>query len=152
MSDWGKGYVTDLQYSDEYFPQLSPKFLAFVATLNGFEPPDLSRGFTYCELGCGHGMSTSIFAAANPAGEFHGVDFNPAHIVHARARAEAAQLKNLSFHECSFEELTQSNGPQLPMFDMVTMHGVWSWVSGEMQQAIVDFLAKRVKPGGLVHV
>ena len=97
-------------------------------------------------------MSTLIFAAANPEGEFHGVDFNPAHIALARERASAARLDNVTFHECSFEQLSRSDGPDLPMFDVVTMHGVWSWVSPDMQQAIVDFLAKRVKPGGLVHV
>jgi len=152
MQNWNRGYVTDIEYMDEFFPQLSPQFLALVMSLNGLDPPNLSEGFSCCELGCGKGLSSLIFAAANPNGQFHAIDFNPAHIAHAQAQARSARLDNITFHECSFEKLNGRDALPLPMFDVVTMHGVWSWIAPELQAAILEFLENRVKPGGLVYV
>jgi 2-polyprenyl-3-methyl-5-hydroxy-6-metoxy-1,4-benzoquinol methylase len=152
MQGWSSGYVTDIQYTDGFYQAQSPQHLALAAAINGFEPPDLDAGFAYCELGCGRGLTSLILAAANPNAEFHAVDFLPAHIAHASAQARAARLENLRFHERSFEDLTQPGAPVLPMFDVITMHGVWTWVAPECQQAIIRFLNTRLKPGGLVYV
>src|SRR5262249_54927729 len=51
--------------------------------------------------------------------------------------------------EKSFAELA---GEQLPDFDYITLHGVYSWVSDENRRAIVDFIRRRLKPGGLVYI
>jgi hypothetical protein len=40
----------------------------------------------------------------------------------------------------------------LPQFDIVALHGIYSWVADEHRRTIVRFLDKRVKPGGLVYV
>jgi len=152
MQGWGGGYVTDIEYEDGFYPGQAPVRLALASALNGAEPPDLSAGFTYCELGCGRGSTSLVLAACHPEAEFHAIDFNPAHIASARARAKAAGLKNIAFHELSFEDLTGPGAPPLPLFDLVTMHGVWSWVAPGLQSAIIAFLAQRLQPGGLVYV
>jgi hypothetical protein len=152
MQRWGSGYVTDIEYTDGYYPPQEPGNLALTAAIVGLEPPDLSRRFTYCELGCGRGATSLVLAACHPNAEFHAVDFLPAHIAHAEARARAAGLDNITFHERSFEDLTRGNAATLPMFDMVTLHGVWSWVGPEVQRAVLDFLSHRVKPGGAVYL
>src|SRR4029077_15564225 len=121
-------------------------------TLSGMEAPDLDRHFTYCELGCGRGRTSTVLAAINPEAEFHAVDFHPAHIAHAQQQARHARLRNIQFHECSFAELPGAYGAALPKFDVITMHGVWSWIAPQLQEAIVAFLNARLKPGGLVYV
>jgi SAM-dependent methyltransferase len=152
MPLWGSGYVTDIEYSDGFYREQVPAYMALAATLGGFETPSLSGRFTYCELGCGRGRTSLVLAALNPEAEFHAVDFNPAHIAHAREQARLAGLGNVTFHECSFDELTGPRFGSLPMFDVVTMHGVWTWIAPELQSAIVAFLNARLLPGGLVHV
>ena len=149
---WSEGYVTDVEYVDEFNPEQSPQNIALAAMLRGIEPPDLSSAFSYCELGCGKGLTSLILAAANPQAQFHAVDFNPSYIARAQAQAGAAQLANITFHERSLEEMTGPDAPALPMFDIVALHGVWSWVSPAIQNAIVDFLKRKVKPGGLVYI
>jgi len=151
MVDWGKGYITDIEYMDQFYPFMAPEMLSLAAVLNGFEPPDLGDSFAYCELGCSHGLTSLIFAAVHPHARFHAVDFNPASIAHGQARARAAGLDNITFHERSFEELTEPSAG-LPMFDIIAMHGVWSWISPELQRAILGFVRSRLKPGGLVYV
>lgn len=152
MKDKREDYVTDTEYVDEFNPEQAPAHLALVAALRGLEPPDLSHNFTYCDLGCGKGRTSLILAAAYPDAEFHAFDFNPAYVAHALAQAHAARLNNVSFHERSIDELNGSGGRDLPMFDIVAMHGVWSWVSPDVRRAILEFLQRRVKPGGLVYV
>ena len=152
MPDWGRGYVTDVEYNDGFYGLLAPAQMALAANLNGFEAPETSGAFTYCELGCGRGDTSLILAALNPSAEFHAVDFHPAHIAHARARARAAGLANVTFHEVSFADLIGPGALRLPMFDFITMHGVWSWIAPDLQAAIVEFMRDRLQPGGLVHV
>jgi SAM-dependent methyltransferase len=151
MVDWGKGYITDIEYTEHFYLAQAPQILALTAVFNGIEPPNLDGRFAYCELGCGRGVTSLILAAVNPQAVFHAVDFNPASIARAQARARSAGLDNITFHERSFEELTEPSAG-LPMFDIITMHGVWSWVAPDQQQAILAFLKSHLKPGGLVYI
>lgn len=152
MSDWGRGYVTDIEYNDGFYGMLAPAQMALAANINGFETPATTGAFTYCELGCGRGDTSLILAALNPEAEFHAVDFHPAHIAHARLRARTAGLTNVTFHEVSFADLVGPGALPLPMFDFITMHGVWSWIAPDLQEAILAFLREGLQPGGLVHV
>ena len=149
MSDWGEGYITDVQYNPTFPREQSPAMLRLACLLNGLETAPESRTFTYCDLGCGEGLAALILAAAYPEGRFYGVDFNPAHIVHARGVAAAAALSNVEFLERSFEDLRDE---PLPEFDFIALHGVYSWISPQLRQSIVRFIGRRLKPGGIVYI
>lgn len=149
MSDWGEGYVTDLQYVPGFCREQAPAILRLACLLNGVETPPEDAGFTYCDLGCGEGMAALILAAAYPEAKFYGVDFNPGHILRARSIAAAAALPNVEFLERGFEELLDET---LPEFDFITLHGVYSWISPELRRSIVQFIARRLKPGGIAYL
>ncbi len=151
MYDWTAGYTADLDYTHDFQRELTPSFLGFCATSRATQHPFDREGLEFCELGCGYGMSANILAAANPHINFHAMDFNPAHIAAADQMAQSAGLENLTFYEQSFEEFHHE--PSLPaQFDVIALHGVYTWVSQENRDVIVDFIAKRLKPGGLVYV
>lgn len=58
----------------------------------------LAAGATVADVGCGHGASTVLMAAAFPASQFTGFDAHEASIVEARERAAAAGVAaNTSF-------------------------------------------------------
>lgn len=147
MSAEAAGYITDVSYVDHYYEHLSPITLNYVAGLNGQLPRNLDD-FDYCELGCGAGLSLLIHAACFPGGRFVGIDLNAAHIEHARRRAAAAGLENLTLiAEPVSDELA---GSDLPQFDFIVMHGLYAWVSPEIRACIRRFIAARLKPGGRV--
>ncbi len=152
MTNWTEGYAIDVEYLTSFFRELSPSWLAFAALLNGQEPPAIDGPFAYCELGCGQGYSVNLLAAANPRGDFYGVDFMPGHVAGARALAAEAGLSNVTFLEHSFEELLTDPKLDLPEFDFITLHGVYTWVSTEVRQQIVQFIRRKLKAGGLVYV
>ena len=150
MSDWSDGYITNTEYTSNFYPFLSPGSQNLALLLSGCLPVELSEGYTYCELGCGQGYSTAVLAAANPTGRFWGVDFNPTHIAGARKIKAAGGLDNLEYLEKSFGELADTT--DLPAFDFIALHGVWSWINADNRAAIAAFLYARLKPGGVVCI
>ena len=154
MSDWTQGYVSDIEYLPGFYAEQTPAHLDVVCLLKGMEPPvEAGQTYNYCELGCGVGESALAIAAASPDSRVWGFDFNPAHIARANKLATASGLGNIVFEEASFETLANgSSSHDLPAFDYIALHGVWSWVSIENRAHIVRFIDRHLKPGGLVYV
>jgi len=150
MSGWSAGYVTDIPYTYGVYRELVPSLLSFAALAAGFAAPDANAPLTYCELGCGQGYSANLIAAGNPNIEVHANDFNPAHILGARSLAAAAGTRNVHFYESSFAEFAVDE--TLPDFDIIALHGIYSWISAENRRHIVDFIRQRLKVGGLVYI
>lgn len=150
--DWTAGYASDVEYTTGFYAEQAPGYLNLVCALNGYEPPTLSGPFTYFELGFGRGLTANVLAAANPHGTFYAADFNPAHVAGARALAASAQLSNLTLLEHSFEELAHGKAGDLPQFDYITLHGIYTWVTAENRRHIVDFIGRYLKPGGAVYI
>ena len=150
--DWTAGYTSDIEYTAGFYREQSPAYLNFVCLLNGYESIAIDRPYTYFELGCGRGLTSIILAASNPTGEFYAADFNPAHIAGAREMSSAANIGNLHLFENSFEDLAAGRVQDLPQFDFITLHGIYTWVKPQSRQHIVQFIARYLKPGGVVYV
>ena len=140
-------YITDVEYTDNYNKNQEPVLLNYIAGINGRNPPDNLQQFNYCELACGDGSTLNILADANPESQFTGIDLNQAHIEQAKKIAQQGQLKNVTYLQKSFAELQEQD---LPDFDYVTLHGVYSWISPELRRSIVEFIKQKLKPGGIV--
>jgi SAM-dependent methyltransferase len=143
------GYVTDTVYVRDVSPEVSPDWLDLVATINGFEPPAAGRPHSWCELGCGRGLSAIVAAATHADGDYHAIDLMPAHIDEARRTAEAAGIGNLTFHALDF---AAAGALDLPRFDYIVAHGVYAWIDGPAAEAFRAFIDRHLAPGGLVYV
>jgi predicted O-methyltransferase YrrM len=150
MSDWSAGYVTDIPYTYGVYRELAPAVLSFAALAAGVAAPDPNGALTYCELGCGQGYSSNVIAAVNPNVEVYANDFNPAHISGARTLAVAAGTRNVHFYDSSFAEFAADE--TLPDFDIIALHGIYSWINADNRRHIVDFIRKRLKVGGLCYI
>lgn len=148
MSDWSQGYVVDLPYTHGFYRELSPALLNFALTLRGFQAPSLDKTFAYCELGSGQGVSANLLAAANPAGAFWATDFNPSHAAGAAELAASGGLANIRCLDKSFQDFLKL---ETPAFDYIAFHGIYSWVSPDSRQAIVDIVAAKLRVGGVVY-
>ncbi|WP_298933055.1 class I SAM-dependent methyltransferase [uncultured Ramlibacter sp.] len=144
---WSEGYFTDVAYTYGYYRELSPVFQRFCLVVNGIAPPDTEQP-AYCELGFGQGVSINIHAAAG-SGKFVGNDFNPEHAAYAAGLASKAGSGALLTDD-SFEQMLGRT--DLPQFDYIGLHGIWSWVSKENQKFIVEFAQRKLKPGGVLYV
>jgi tRNA G46 methylase TrmB len=70
-SEWCEGYVADQKYPSKFYPYMSPQNLNAACLFNGIEPICLDKEFTYFELGCGQGLTSTVLAASNPQGNFY---------------------------------------------------------------------------------
>lgn len=152
MADWGEGYVTDINYTSGFYQELSPVWLCTAAILKGFHAPAIDKPYTFAELGCGQGFGIGLLAASNPTGHFFGFDFNPAQVAHGRRLAEDSGLGNIEYHDASFQQLASAPEGAWPSFDFIVLHGIYSWVSRDNQLAIIEFIRRFLKPGGLAYI
>jgi len=153
MKDWSHGYNVSMGYSFGFYREMAPDWLDFCAWIGGFEPPQRTgRPFRYLELGCGQGFGLALLAAANPGSEFVGVDFQPEHIEHAQGLAQAAGLTNVRFLQADFLDLAASWPADFGTFDYVTLHGIISYLSPPLLNAVIECLSHAVAEGGLVYV
>ncbi|MBP9218081.1 MAG: class I SAM-dependent methyltransferase [Sterolibacterium sp.] len=145
---WNEGYFTDVGYTFGYYREINPVFQRFCLLLNGFSAPAPKGEIYHCELGFGQGVSVNIHAAANP-GQYIATDFNPAHAAHAQRLAQAAG-SDARLYDDSFEQLLNRN--DLPQFDSISLHGIWTWVSRDNHRIITEFIRRHLKPGGICFV
>lgn len=143
------GYLSDTTYPDRFHRELSPSWLSYVGVHAGAAPRSLDAPFTYLDLGSGFAHSTIVNAGAFPQAEFHACDFNPAHIEAAVRHAAQLGVTNVHFHEAFFEDLLERD---LPDFDFIVLHGIYSWVSAEVCGTIQQIITRKLKPGGFVYL
>lgn len=148
-SSWADGYTSDVEYQHGFFNGLTPTSLRIALLMKGFRPAPAGDRFSYCELGYGQGVTLCGMAAAMPQATFWGTDFKPSHALNARRLASDAGLTNLQLEEYSFAECLELD---LPKFDVVALHGVYSWVSAANRAHIVEFLRRNLKLGGVAYV
>lgn len=150
MSNWTAGYMVDINYNHGFYPELTPTLLSLIGLAKGQGGVDLGKELAYCELGCGQGFSANLLAAANPTIQFYANDFNPAQIANANALAAEGGVTNVHFSDASFQEYIDDLS--LPQFDIIALHGIYSWISAENRKAVLNFISKKLKVGGLVYL
>jgi SAM-dependent methyltransferase len=149
---WADGYVVDTPYFEPINLDVCPAWLSMVSVLHGQPPIDMTRPFTWIDLGCGTGLGATMVAATNPNACVWGCDLNPVHVERARSLVRRAGIDNCTFDEASFEAV--ASNPQIgpSEADVIVIQGVYSWVSPTNRRQIGAIIEQRLKPGGVVYV
>ena len=155
MATWSEGYFTDTEYTDGYFKELSPLWLNLNLTLAGYAIPCAGGGanisptkpICYLELAFGRGASITAHAVT-VEGEYVGTDFNPTQVAMAQ---EYVVSDNITLYDDSFKELLERFSHTQPEFDYICLHGIFSWISAENRQIILEIIQRFLKVGGVVY-
>lgn len=145
MNDWTAGYTADVGYTYGYYQELNPLRVKLAFLNAGLVCPEFGSA---CELGFGQGLSLNMHAAASLT-QWCGTDFNPAHAAFAKGLAAKVGHPAKIYDEC-FADFAQRS--DLPEFDFIGLHGIWSWISDENRAVIVDFLHRKLKVGGVAYI
>ena len=145
MTDWTSGYVADIGYTFGYYQELNPLRVKLAFLNAGLACPEFGSA---CELGFGQGLSANIHAAATLT-QWSGTDFNPAQAAFADELASICGSGAKLFDD-AFADFCQRN--DLPDFDYIGIHGIWSWISDENRAVIVEFIRKKLKVGGVLYI
>lgn len=148
----GGAYLTETDYVGTFHREMTPAWLGTVATALGHAPADASGGLRYCDLGCGPGLGTVLMVAANPAAHFTAIDANPRHVAQARALVSAAEIGNVDVMEADFSALAAATERRRGPFDIIALHGVFSWIPEQQRRDVVALIDRWLAPGGLVYL
>jgi SAM-dependent methyltransferase len=143
---WADGYISEIEYTFGYYVELNPYRLLFPFLNTGLTP--LTPQFS-CELGFGQGLNINIHASAQHGTAFWGTDFNPSQAGFAREVA-AASGNGAVLQDDAFADFASRS--DLPDFDFIGLHGIWSWISDANRAVIVDFLRRKLKVGGVLYI
>jgi hypothetical protein len=145
MTDWTAGYVADIGYTYGYYTELNPERIKLPFLASGLVFPDVGAA---CELGVGQGLSVGIHAAASVTA-WSGTDFNPSQAGFAQEIANVSGANARLFDEAFADFCARAD---LPDFDYIGLHGIWSWISDENRHIIVDFPRRKLKVGGVLYI
>lgn len=145
MNTWTSGYVADIGYTYGYYTELNPLRIRLAFAQQGLAFPSVG---TACELGFGQGLSANLHAAASTV-SWWGTDFNPGQAGFAQELAGAAGSDARLFDQSFAEFCSRAD---LPDFDYIGLHGIWSWISDENRSVIVDFVRRKLRVGGVLYI
>jgi SAM-dependent methyltransferase len=100
------------------------------------------------ELGCAAGGNLIPFAARHPAASALGVDLSTVQVSQGSAAIAHAGLSNIALKVFNIADIDASFG----QFDYIVCHGVYSWVPGPVQDAILRICSENLTPNGVAYV
>lgn len=142
-----RDYYDRVPYPSGSIPSSHADNLAVRALLFGLEPPDLRR-VRVLELGCADGGNLVPMAGEIPEGRFVGIDLSPRQIAIGQERLKALGIENVDLRAMSILDVDASLGE----FDYIIVHGVFSWVAPEIQDAILRICRENLAPRGVAYV
>ena len=143
------GYMIDVEYEKSFIEPQAPILLSYATTFHKNESLNLSQPFSYLDLGCGQGTTVNMLAMIYPHADFWGVDLMPEHVKNAKSFSQKHGVKNTHFIQSDFQHLELG---KLPKFDIIVLHGVWTWVTDDVKKDILRIVKNNLKPGGMVYV
>jgi len=126
----------------------APERLAIASMFHGGPRPPVDQ-YRVLELGCGNGANLLPLAYYRRHGTFVGIDGAQSQIAVADDRKLALGISNVEFIHTDFLTAARQLDDQ---FDYIIVHGVFSWVSGETRDALMQLCAQSLSPGGLLYL
>jgi methyltransferase-like protein/2-polyprenyl-3-methyl-5-hydroxy-6-metoxy-1,4-benzoquinol methylase len=136
-----------MPYPAAAYSQSHPDRLETLAKLFGLVSPD-TRRCRVLELGCADGSNLIPMACALPGSTFVGVDLSATQIEPGLKTIAALGLSNIELRHSDLQHVDASFG----MFDYVIAHGIFSWVSREVQDRLLAVCRERLVENGVAYV
>lgn len=124
-----------------------PDHLAALAMLHGLEPAP-PASCRVLELGCADGGNIIAMAVELPSSRFTGIDLSPRQIDDGMSETGELGLSNIELRTMSILDVDASFGT----FDYIICHGVFSWVTREVQEKILAVCRENLAPNGIAYV
>ena len=134
-------------YPSYSYAVTDPASLNAVAKIFGLNPPDYNTA-NVLELGTASGGNLIPMASRYKKARFHGIDISEPQIEQAIKNAANLKLKNIKFEEKSILDVNFEGA----LFDYIIVHGVYSWVTSDVQQRIFDICSSYLSPQGIAYI
>ncbi len=131
---------------------LNHLYYTLLANNNNFVIDDsdiYANNFTTCDIGCGIGISPILSGVCNPHINAWGFDYDEEAIKIGKKIIKLAEIKNVDLINCTFQKFISEDTPD---FDLITIHGIYSWITDTDKKEIFEIIKSKLKPGGLVYI
>ena len=135
-----------IPYPSYPYSQTHPDHLAALGILTGISPEPVNN-CRILDLGCASGGNLIPIAYSLPGSECLGIDFSEDAINRAKESASKLPLDNITFLEMDFANIDRSLGK----FDYIIAHGIFSWVSKEVQKVLLSTCKELLSPNGIAY-
>ncbi len=136
-----------VNYGDLVHRLTHPGYMAAMGTIFGMTPaaPETCR---VLELGCGSGFNLMAMSQSMPGGTYEGLDLSERHIARGREVAAEIGAEGVRLEAGSVTEYPLEGEP----FDYIVVQGLYSWVPGEVREAVMRVIERRLAKNGLAFV
>jgi SAM-dependent methyltransferase len=148
VSDGRNSAYDSIPYLGVAVPLASPLHLSLCSLAARGPSPPLC-GFRLAELGCGDGTSLIPLAFYHPGATFVGIDNSCAQLDSARSFRECLSLQNVHLVRRDVRDLEPSD---FAPCDYVIAHGLYSWVSEDTRDVMLEFCQRALSPSGLAYI
>lgn len=124
-----------------------PDRLATLATLFGMSPPALST-CRVLELGCCDASNIISTAYSLPEATITGIDASEEKIKAGQEAISALKLTNITLQHTDILDINLESG----QFDYIIAHGIFSWVSPQVQDKIFSICEHNLAPNGVAYI
>ncbi|MEC8023288.1 MAG: methyltransferase domain-containing protein [Myxococcota bacterium] len=135
-----------LSYPGRPYLFTHPARLSGLSALIGGPVPPVENA-RILELGCGDGVNLISLAAHIPGVTALGVDGAPGAIETAQEIAAATGVTSVEFVTADMSDFHYEDA-----FDYVIAHGVYSWVSADIREALMKTISRTLAPDGLAYI
>lgn len=138
----------EVPYISRAFIQTHPQRLGFIGRLFGMTPtpPSMAR---VLELGCASGGNLIPLAQRYPGMEILGLDLSKVQVEDGKKEIAELGLKNIELRQA---DLATYNPARDGKFDYILCHGVYSWVPGVVQDAILRVCREALADHGIAYI
>jgi len=134
-------------YESYPYSKTHPDNLATIGALFGMTPPDVDL-CRVLELGCAGGGNLIPMAVALSNSSFQGIDLSRRQVEDGSQVVRELGLSNIQLEHRSILEVDRDWG----QFDYIICHGVYSWVSSDVQRKILQICTENLAPNGVAYV
>lgn len=135
-------------YRGTIIPLTSPAHLSLCSRWHSDVTPR-SDPYRLVELGCGDGANLLALAFYHPESMFLGIDSSENELGLARENARCLGIENLHFVHA---DVRDADPAAFAPCDFLIAHGLYSWVSYDVREAILRFCRESLGPSGLAYI
>ena len=150
MNKTKKAY-DEIPYFSAAFSDCSPVRIEAVAKFLGLKAANL-KDARVLELGSSYGGNILPFAISHKNTKVVGIDISSHQVTEGNKVAKQIGLENFTLLERNFLHMNESDIKELGKFDYIIAHGVYSWVSPNVRDALLATIKALLSEDGIAYV
>ena len=141
----------EIPYFSAAFSDCSPVRIEAVAKFLGLKAASLKEA-RVLELGSSYGGNILPFALSHKNAKVVGIDISSYQVKEGNSIAKQMGLKNFTLFERDFLHMNEKDIKELGEFDYIIAHGVYSWVSPNVRDALLATIKALLSKDGIAYV